>query len=85
MVRTAKDLRDKNGPLSRPAAKVGKRISDELKQAVLSYYTDDDVSRIMPGKNDCLTIDKAKVQKRLMMCTLKECYEGYKSLHQGDE
>lgn len=85
MVRTAKDLRDKNGPLSRPAAKVGKRISDELKQAVLSYYTDDDVSRIMPGKNDCLTIDKVKVQKRLMMCTLKECYEGYKTVHQGDE
>lgn len=89
LARTAKNLLDKSGPLSIPASKAGKPISDELKKSVIDYYNDDDVSRIMPGKNDCLTVgtgpSKTKVQKRLMMSSLKESYEGYKTLYKNDE
>lgn len=42
----------------------------------------------MPGKNGYITIrtgeEKQKIQKRLIMCTLKECYEGFKNQYQND-
>jgi hypothetical protein len=85
LVCRAKSIQRTNGPLSLPVPKAGKRISDALKQSVIDYYNEDEVSRIMPGKNDCVTIEKIKVQKRLMMSTLKECYEDYKIRHQNDE
>jgi hypothetical protein len=89
MVRTAKDLQSKYGAISLPEPRIGKQIPNDLKQSVINYYNDDEVSRILPGKNDCVTVrieqQKMKVQKRLMMCTLKECFEGYKERYKNDE
>lgn len=87
IVRKAKELQTTNGVFSKPDPKIGKRITEEVEKCVLDHYNDDEVSRVMPGKNDCITIrngkDKTKVQKRLMMSTLKECYEGYKTKYEN--
>lgn len=85
MVQRAKELLHNNGPLSRPEPKIGRKMSDELKKAVVDYYCNDDVSRVLPGINDCVTVNREKVQKRLMMCTLRECHAGYNEHHAGDE
>lgn len=87
IVRNAKELQLTHGVLSKPGPKVGNRIPAEVQECVIDYYNDDEVSRVMPGKNDCVTVrnetGKNKVQKRLMLNTLKECYEGFKTKYEN--
>ncbi len=46
-----------------------------------NLYYKEDVSRMMPGKKDCVTIlengEKKKVQKRLVLGNLKEIYQQF--------
>ena len=52
---------------------------------VISFYKEDDISRPMPGKKDCFTIEKngekLKVQKKLVLSNLKETYRQFKDLY----
>ena len=41
-----------------PFPNLGKPISDYLKETVLNFYQDDEFSRQMPGKKDCVSIGK---------------------------
>lgn len=54
-------------------------------QIVNEFFNDDEISRLMPGKNDCISIREADkktyVQKRLILSTLKEIYEEFKKKH----
>lgn len=88
MAERAKYLQREYGVMFRPELNRGKRLSADVTKAVIDYYNDDDVSRIMPGRNDCLSVkvghQKVKVQKRLMLCSLKESYEGFKKQHEQD-
>jgi len=49
---------------------------------VKTFYDDDNISRCLPGKKDCKTIYtqgvKTKVQKRVLLCNLKEAYALFK-------
>ena len=57
-------------------------LSDQIKDAVVEFYENDDVSRAMPGKRDCLSVRKdgkrQSVQIRLMTSTLRESYNHLK-------
>ena len=44
---------------------------------VQSFYERDEVSRVMPGKNDYVAVDGKKVQKRIMNDYLKNIYERF--------
>ena len=74
MVRQAKKLLKEKGILESPDQKPGKSLSKEVVQAVHSFYESDDISRVMPGKKDCVTIkgengDKSVVSKTCLLYT----------------
>jgi len=57
--------------------KNGRKLSDEIKNLVREFYENDDNSRHLPGITDCLSIiqpdgKRKLVQKRLVLCNLKE-------------
>lgn len=62
----------------------GKTLSEETKSTVNEFYNDDEMSSLRPGKKDCLSVriadgTKVKMQKRLILCNLKELYQTFKS------
>ena len=90
MAHKAKDLVKDQGILSSPNPKHGSSL---LSQATISlvqvFYELDEVSRIMPGKKDFVSIRKgdqrAHIQKRLMLSNLKEVYQQFKEKHPTDK
>lgn len=85
MVRVSKNLLSTKGAVSKPGPKKGHPLSDDAINKVKNFFEDDDITRIMPGKNDCVSIrvdgEKQTVQKRLLLSTLKESYEEFKKRH----
>lgn len=85
MARKAKTLVAEKGILSTPNQKFGKKIADDIIEKVKQFYDSDDVSRIMPGKKDYVTIrlgeTRMQVQKRLILGNLKEIYQLFKKLY----
>lgn len=63
----------------------GKTLSENTVKAVISFYQSDKASRMLPGKNDwkMVTVNgkKEKRQKKLLMGTVSEIYELFKSDH----
>lgn len=57
----------------------GTGLSGDTKELVLSFFEDDDVSRVMPGQKDYVSVQiegkRQAVQKRLLMTTLREAYK----------
>ena len=86
MACSAKKLVDDKGVLSSPNSKAGKTLSQDALELVKSFYHHDDVSRVMPGKKDFVSSrnddgEKVHMQKRLVLCNLKEAYHYFKELH----
>lgn len=83
MVKVSKKLLETDGALSKPGRKTGRPLSEDVTALVRKFYEDDEISRIMPGKNDCISIRvdgvKQHIQKRLMMSTMKESYQEFKN------
>ena len=68
MIRAARKLTKEKGILELPAAKKGKTLSEEVTQSVLAFYEDDEYTRLMPGKRDCVSLGKKEYrQKRLLI------------------
>lgn len=65
MVRSSKDLLSKDGFLGYPTCKVGKSTSVAVIDCVDNFYKDDDNSRMMPGKKDCVTISDQGLKKKI--------------------
>ena len=79
MVRQARKLVKEKGILELPGPKKGKGLSEEIKRCVADFYCDDEYSRLMPGKKDCVSIARnVHKQKRLLLCDLKELYTAFK-------
>lgn len=82
MVRKAKELVKEKGILSTPDPKPGHGIAQKTSELVVSYYENDSSSRMMPGKKDFISVKQAQgrvqVQKRLILCNLKELYQQFK-------
>ena len=75
-IRRARELKKEKRILAKPNAKQGSKIlSSETLQLVANFFEDDEYSRLMPGKSDCVSISKnCYKQKRLLLCNLKELY-----------
>jgi hypothetical protein len=47
---------------------------------IQEFYQNDEHSRHLPGKKDSVSVSKnVHVQKRLILCNLKELYEAFKT------
>ena len=61
-----------------PKKRIG--ITDEVKQMVRDIFEDDEVSRIVPGTKDKVSLgNKVYAQKCLLLCTVKELYNHFVS------
>ena len=76
MTRKDKALIAEKGILSTSNPKLGKRLNDDALEKVKNFYNSDDVSRLMPGMKDCITVkideSRMRVQKKLILGNLKE-------------
>ena len=62
--------------------KKGKSLPSETLSAVKMFYHDEEYSRQLPGKKDFVSVSKnVHVQKRLILCNLKELHSAFKSKH----
>jgi hypothetical protein len=82
MVRKAKKLVEEKGILSTPNPRSGKTLPSSIVDEIKHFYYSDTISRLMPGMKDyvsvCINGKIQPVQKRLVLCNLKEAYEQYK-------
>ena len=86
MARTARTLAEEKCILSLPQPKKGKNLSERNKSLVQDFYCNDEYSRVMQSKKDCLNIKKnTHVQKRLILCNLIELYANFKEQHSDIE
>ena len=79
----ARELRFKKGILSIPEKKERVGISQTIKDAVSAFYESEQISRLLPGKKDCVSVrlpdkTKTKVQKRLLLSSISEMYTLFK-------
>lgn len=80
----AKLLVDQFGILSSPNPRGSSRkLSAEVENMVKCFYLREDISRIMPGKKDFISIKlddnkRTHVQKQLLMCNINELYQKFK-------
>ena len=75
MVHKAKELVKQKEILSTPNLRHGHALAVETTDLVQRFYKSDEVSRIMPGKKDCVSIRQAEkrvhIQKRLIVSSSK--------------
>lgn len=81
MVSRAKALAANSGFASEPPKKKGKKLSESTRENVVIFYLSDDISRVMPGMKDCISVvkdgQKIRVQKRLLLFNMKDLHEQY--------
>ena len=82
MARAAKKLAKDKGVLSTPNPKPGRSVAETIVEHVKKFYESDGISCQMAGKRDCVAMtvngEKVLVQKCLILCNLKECYQRFK-------
>ena len=82
MARKAKDLVKEKGVLATPNPKLGHLLAPKTADLVRGFYESDDVSRIMPGKKDFVSVKQGEqrvhIQKRLILSNLREAYQLFK-------
>ena len=64
----------------------GKTLDVEVASAIHDFYLSDDISRVMPGKADFITVKTAnggreKRRKRHLTMTVAEAYQIFKARH----
>ena len=83
--RKVKSLVKEKGILSLPDPKPGHSLPQETADLAVTFYESDESSRMMPGKKDFVSIKDAggrkHIQKRLVLCNLKELYQHFKDKH----
>ena len=74
----AKKLRKTDGYKMRPKKRAGRKLADSAVQKVKDFYCSDQASRMMPGKNDFVSVKtdsgKEQIQKRLLLYTIPELH-----------
>ena len=73
---------EERGIHSLPGPSCGPSLPPETVAIVCSFYESDDISRVMPGKKDFVSVKKEgkceHIQKRLVLSDLKEVYREFK-------
>ena len=72
LIRTARDLKKVGGILAMPEPKRGKSLSKETLDKVRQFYEDDEYSRQMPGKKDCVWVVHS-IRNVLFCATCQNC------------
>jgi len=89
MARKAKQLVKEKGILSTPDPKHGHTLSQTTVDLVCTFYESEDISRMMPGKKDYVSVrtsdGRVHVQKKLILCNLKELYQLFKDNHPNEK
>ena len=84
-VRQARKLQKKSGILPSVPPARGKPLSNETMKAIKEFYYQDEVSRIMPGAKDFVSVREGSVrlhkQRRLLLLNLNELYVLFKERH----
>ena len=82
MARKSKKLVEEKGILSLPDPVRGPSLLQETVDIVSAFYESDDISRVMPGKKDFVSVKKEgkrqHIQKRLVLSNLREVYHEFK-------
>ena len=83
LARKAKTLVTEKGVLSSPNPKGHRLLPVDTEEAVKDFYLSDNISRVMPGKKDFLSVvgadgKREHKQKRLVLCNLREAYREFK-------
>ena len=87
LARQSKQLVKTSGILPQTGKKKPSHVIDEnVIKCVQDFYQNDEHSRMMPGKKDCVSVRQAdgkkiNIQKRLILCNLKELYTAFKEKH----
>ena len=86
LARQAKLLVAEKGVMSSPNPQHINTLSLQTGEAVRNFYFSDDMSRVMPGRKDFISVLGADgvrqhMQKRLLLCNLKEAYNEWKNRH----
>ena len=63
-------------------------MTPEAKTLVKKFYEHDDISKMMPGMKDFVSIKnndgtRSHIQKRLLLCNLNELHAQFTSEHEG--
>ena len=82
-IRQAREMKKKCGILSQPTKETRIGLSEALCEKVVSFYYNDDVSGLCPGKKDSVRVkntngEKVKKQKRFPLGNLKEIFLRFK-------
>lgn len=81
-MRSARKHKAEKGVLPEIGKKRGKKVSPEIEKRVIDYYFNDEISRLLPGKKDYVSVKPADggprehKQKRLLLRNIKELYAG---------
>ena len=75
-------LVQEKGIMSTPNPRLGKVLPKTTADLIKAFYYSDEVSRIMPGKKDYVSVnlhgERQHLQKRLILCNLKEAFKEFK-------
>lgn len=78
IISKAQAIRINEGILNSPTYKRGWQISEETKNLVVLFYCQDDNSRLMPGKTQCVSLGNMQhAQKRLVLHNLRDMYTAF--------
>lgn len=83
LFKNARDIRMKHGII--PSLNFSRQSSvlNSTKELIVKFYLDDENSKVLPGKNDCISVSKCVYeQKRLMLCSVSELYAFFKKKHE---
>ena len=82
-VMQARKLKKVKRILATPSYYYREGLDKETKKCVVEFYERDDVSRMCPGKKDCVstrnTDGSKRVQKRLLLAYISEMYANFKA------
>ena len=86
--RQAKDLVSKKGILTLPDKRKGKKFSVETENLVKQFYERDNISRLMPGLKDVISVKqndgkRINMQKRLLLSNLNELNTLFKNEYEN--
>ena len=82
MVKEARKITKNEGILELPQPKKGKLLHPDIIRTVEQFYEDDEYTKLMPGRKDCVSIARnVYKQKRLLLCNLNELYAAYKAMY----
>ena len=67
-----------------PESVKGRTLQQDTVDSVIAFYNNDEFTRQLPGKRDCVSIGKKQyMSKRLILCDLKELYAAFKEKTPG--